>query len=64
MKRISVKFVAEMLDVERATVYSWIQSGRLKARRHGAMPHSPYAIDPDSLAELKAQMGIDQTGEA
>lgn len=39
---LSVKKVARYLDVHPATVYRWINEGRLKASRHGK-PYVPGA---------------------
>ncbi|MBD0743549.1 helix-turn-helix domain-containing protein [Streptomyces sp. CBMA152] len=37
---LSVKEVAELLDVHPATIYRWINGGHLRALRHGK-PYEP-----------------------
>ncbi len=61
---LTVGQAAELLQVDRTTVWRWMKDGRFKGvRRKGFGPTSPNLIPQESVEEVARQLAIIGEGE-
>jgi excisionase family DNA binding protein len=63
MREYTVSEAAELLRVNRVTVWDWINEGKLPARKAGLGKTSPYRISEEDLREAARQLGLNIDNE-
>lgn len=59
VKEYTISQVAELLNVDRSTVWRWVDQGVFKnVRRKGFGETSPYAIPETSVHEVAKRLGV------
>lgn len=60
VRELRPREVAELLMVDRTTIWRWVRRGRFgKVRRGGLGATSPNKISYDSVREVASQLGIE-----
>lgn len=58
VKEFTVSETAELLQVNRVTVWQWIQDGLLPARRKGLGAKAPYLVKQEDVLRAADTMGL------